>query len=204
MIGFYLIFYTTMTEVIGNDQAPSDQQETHKEGGEQTNNQEWGQKEEFVSKKDFYRIYWEKKSLEKKIQELEARIPAQKHEEDYWSYQKEDVDFIEKRAQAVAERKFQELSEAREKTQLQQKEEQAFLEAHPEAVQYLDGIYELKKNMAPNMSLVRVRKWYQKLFGDDEPVSRPASMWGNWSAQPKPKVEMSEEEAFATWLGRNK
>jgi hypothetical protein len=157
MIGFYLIFYTTMTEVIGNDQASNDQVDVAPVANDTDVSKEEAQ-EKMVPAKDFYKVYGQNKAMEKRLQELEAKYTAPKQEEDYGNYQKEDVDFIEKRAQQVAERKFNELSETREKTQLQQKEEQAFLESHPEAIQHLDDIYVFKKNNAPKMSLVNVWK----------------------------------------------
>lgn len=161
------------------------------------------QEEQKEKNKDFYKVLGQKKQLEKdlaerdrKLAELEAKLST----EDYEWYDEDNVKFIEKRAEIIAEKKFTELQKKQELNQLQLKEEQAFLWLHPEAIEKLDAVKRYRDSIDTEMSLQSAWKllapayWFEM----EKPKPKPANMgWGgSVSKNDKPTENYEEWEKF--------
>lgn len=174
----------TADEALNHQEVETETPEVETETTENQNPQE---KKEV--NKDFYKVLWQKKQLEKELQEIKARkqqIEEQRsNEEDLGEYDPDDLAFIEKRAEKIAEKKFNELHNQKEQQVLQLKEEQAFLANHPEAIEKLDAVKRYRDTIDPEMSLKSAWRllapayWYEP---QEAPKQQP-NLWGNWSIQ---------------------
>ena len=173
-------------------------------------------KEDVTSKKDYFRVYGEMMKYKKwfeelkgEVQTLKSSIPAQ--EEVYeGDYDKDQVQFVErlaeKKAVKIAEQKFNELFKQREQSELQHREEKEFLKANPEAVEYLESIYNFKKNVDPNISLNQAWKWLSRMYwvSNDVTTPPPANMGGAGTISKPNTKELPIWDAYSQRLGLSK
>lgn len=139
-------------------------------------------------KKEYYKEYWTRKQIEKKISDLESKVSSinsQSDPIDYGNYNKDEVLFVEKlaekKAEQIVERKLKSYMEDKHNQELVSKEQQAFLDNHPEAIEDLDRIKKLQKEYFPEKSYSYV---YKKFFVESEskePEKRGVKLtWWTW------------------------
>lgn len=180
--------------------------ETHNEGTETSQSPDSSQEEQKEKNKDFYKVLGQKKQLEKEVAELKAWKEEQASKyatEDYEWYDEDNVKFIEKRAEIIAEKKFTELQKKQEINQLQLKEEQAFLWLHPEAVEKLDAVKRYRDSIDSDMSLQSAWKLLAPAywFDTEKPKPKPTNMgWGG--SIPKSDKATEDYKEWENFIGK--
>lgn len=185
--------------------------ETSMEETETTQDSDIASQEEHKEKnKDFYKVLWQKKQVEKELAELKARKEAQEakiaQEEDDASdyYNKDDIELIEKRAEKIAERKFNELTKKQQLNDLQLKEEQAFLATHPEAIEKLEAVRRYRDTIDSEMSLQSAWKLLAPAYWHsvDKPKPKPVNMGWDWDSGKSNSVKDGWFKDWETLIGK--
>ncbi len=167
--------------------------------------------------KEEYRLYGqlmqekkERESVQSRLQQLETRMQP-KEEEDFGDLDPDHVKFmderIQKKAERIAEQKFDQILQQRQQSELYQKEEKAFISANPEAIQHLDAINNFRKNVDSNASLASARKVLAPMYWIQERTPAPIISQGvgsTWSQQQTGTTRADDDEAIAKyyWMKR--
>lgn len=167
--------------------------------------EETAQKTERDWKKEYYKEYGTRKQIEKKVSDLENRfdsISTPNQPIDYGDYNKDQVEFIEKLAEKKAgqmiDKKLNSFMENRQNQELVSKEQEAFLDQHPEAIDDLDRIKDLQKQYFPGKSISYV---YKKFFNEEveeQPKNKGVKLsWWSWwwdVTKVNPKKQVSDDD----------
>lgn len=151
--------------------------------------EETTQKNERDWKKEYYKEYGTRKQLETKVSQIESKVNSlgsSSNQIDYGDYNKEQVDFMSKlaetKAEQIVEKRLSSMLQEKHNQELVSKEEQAFLDKNPEAIEYIDKVKELQWKYFQWKSYNYV---YKKFFSDeekDEPAKGVKLSWWTWWA----------------------